>query len=226
MAKTAQDHPTMPSEVTPEVSPFDQFATAAARFVSRAWFFALCVLLVVVWVPSYFVFRDVNTWQLIINTATTIVTFLLVALLQNTQTSSDEAAVPPGQRPYRRRARLPGPGHAPAGLDGGPGRRSVRAAAAGRRHGVRGHRARHRVRAGRRHRSGALVGTPRRADAGPATALRQHRPARDHQHDGVRPGDRTGLRAGRNRRRAPHAVRDRRAYRRGEGEPGGRAAQG
>src|SRR2546423_6025131 len=91
MAKTAQDHPTMPSEVTPEVSPFDQFATAAARFVSRAWFFALCVLLVVVWVPSYFVFRDVNTWQLIINTATTIVTFLLVALLQNTQTRSDEA---------------------------------------------------------------------------------------------------------------------------------------
>jgi len=45
----------------------------------------------VVWVPSYFVFRDVNTWQLIINTATTIVTFLLVALLQNTQTRSDEA---------------------------------------------------------------------------------------------------------------------------------------
>src|SRR2546423_1819855 len=44
MAKTAQDHPTMPSEVTPEVSPFDQFATAAARFVSRAWFFPLGVL--------------------------------------------------------------------------------------------------------------------------------------------------------------------------------------
>jgi low affinity Fe/Cu permease len=81
----------MPSDVTPEVSPFDRFASAAGRFVSRAWFFSLCVLLVVFWVPSYFLFTDVNTWQLIINTATTIVTFLLVALIQNTQTRQDEA---------------------------------------------------------------------------------------------------------------------------------------
>jgi low affinity Fe/Cu permease len=44
-----------------------------------------------VWLPSFFVFRDINTWQLIINTLTTIVTFLLVALLQNTQTRSDQA---------------------------------------------------------------------------------------------------------------------------------------
>ncbi len=35
--------------------------------------------------------RDIDTWQLIINTATTIVTFLMVALLQNTQTRSDQA---------------------------------------------------------------------------------------------------------------------------------------
>lgn len=59
--------------------------------VSRAPFFAFCVLLVVVWLPSYAVFRDINTWQLIINTITTIVTFLLVALLQNSQTRSDLA---------------------------------------------------------------------------------------------------------------------------------------
>ena len=45
----------------------------------------------VVWAPSYFVFRDLDTWQLVINTATTIVTFLLVALLQNTQARSDRA---------------------------------------------------------------------------------------------------------------------------------------
>jgi low affinity Fe/Cu permease len=81
----------MPSEVTPEISFFDRFATEANRFVSRAWFFALCLLLVLLWAPSYFVLRDLNTWQLIINTATTIVTFLLVALLQNTQTRSDDA---------------------------------------------------------------------------------------------------------------------------------------
>jgi low affinity Fe/Cu permease len=70
---------------------FDRFATRAASFVSRAWFFAACVLLVVVWAPSIALIRDIDTWQLIINTATTIVTFLLVALLQNTQTRSDEA---------------------------------------------------------------------------------------------------------------------------------------
>ena len=58
---------------------------------SHAIFFIACVLLVVIWVPSYFVFESLNTWQLVINTATTIVTFLLVALLQNSQRRSDEA---------------------------------------------------------------------------------------------------------------------------------------
>ena len=43
------------------------------------------------WVPSYVVVRNVDTWQLIINTATTIVTFLLVALLQNAARRSDRA---------------------------------------------------------------------------------------------------------------------------------------
>jgi low affinity Fe/Cu permease len=51
----------------------------------------MCVLLVLVWAPSYFVIQSLDTWQLIINTATTIVTFLLVALLQNSQSRSDEA---------------------------------------------------------------------------------------------------------------------------------------
>jgi low affinity Fe/Cu permease len=83
--------PHMPTDVTPNLSLFDRFATHAAKFVSRAWFFAACVLLVLVWCPSILLIRDVNTWQLIINTATTIVTFLLVALLQNTQTRNDAA---------------------------------------------------------------------------------------------------------------------------------------
>jgi low affinity Fe/Cu permease len=83
--------PTMPTEVTDDLSLFDRFATIAAAFVSRAWFFALCVLLVVVWIPSYVLFDTVDTWQLVINTATTIVTFLLVALLQNTQTRANDA---------------------------------------------------------------------------------------------------------------------------------------
>lgn len=70
---------------------FDRLATAVADQVSRAWFFAMCVLLVLLWLPSYFLVANINTWQLIINTMTTIVTFLLVALLQNTQKRSDSA---------------------------------------------------------------------------------------------------------------------------------------
>ena len=41
--------------------------------------------------PSFLLLPDVDTWQLIINTITTIVTFLLMALLQNTQKRADEA---------------------------------------------------------------------------------------------------------------------------------------
>jgi low affinity Fe/Cu permease len=81
----------MPLEVSGDVGFFDRFANAASMIASRAVFFALCVLLVVLWVPSIFLLHDVDTWQLIINTATTIVTFLMVALLQNTQTRSDQA---------------------------------------------------------------------------------------------------------------------------------------
>src|SRR5690348_3469580 len=82
--------PTMPTDVSGDLGFFDRFATATARFASRAWFFAACLLLVVIWAPTI-VFFNIDTWQLIINTATTIVTFLLVALLQNTQTRADEA---------------------------------------------------------------------------------------------------------------------------------------
>jgi low affinity Fe/Cu permease len=85
------DQPVMPSRVDHHVSPFDRFAAAASRFVSQAWFFAACVLVIVLWAPTILVIRDVNTWQLIVNTLTTIVTFLLVALLQNAQTRSDQA---------------------------------------------------------------------------------------------------------------------------------------
>jgi low affinity Fe/Cu permease len=85
------DQVLMPSEVSKEVGFFDRFAGAAAIFASRAYFFAFCVLLILVWAPSYFVIGDLDTWQLIINTATTIVTFLMVALLQNSQTRSDQA---------------------------------------------------------------------------------------------------------------------------------------
>ena len=70
---------------------FDRFAEAASEFASRAVFFIGCALVVLLWLPSYFLFRSLNTWQLIINTLTTIITFLLVALLQNSQRRSERA---------------------------------------------------------------------------------------------------------------------------------------
>jgi low affinity Fe/Cu permease len=70
---------------------FDRFAERASDLVSHAGFFLGCVLLVLVWVPSYFLFGSLDTWQLVINTATTIVTFLLVALLQNAQRRNELA---------------------------------------------------------------------------------------------------------------------------------------
>jgi len=81
----------MPSEVSQRVGPFDLFAGWSSRIASRAAFFSFCVLLVVVWAPTFFLLRDVDTWQLIINTVTTIITFLMVALLQNSQTRTDQA---------------------------------------------------------------------------------------------------------------------------------------
>ncbi len=80
----------MPSEVTGTPGFFDRFAGAASTVASRAPFFAFCVLLIVVWAPTIAVMK-LDTWQLIINTVTTIITFLMVALLQNSQTRADQA---------------------------------------------------------------------------------------------------------------------------------------
>lgn len=82
----------MPTDVDGRKGFFDRFADGADRFTSRAWFFAACVALVVLWVPSIFVVDSIDTWQLLINTPTTIVTFLLVGLSQNTM-RRDSAAL-------------------------------------------------------------------------------------------------------------------------------------
>lgn len=64
---------------------FDRFAAAVSTQVSHAWFFSVCVLLILIWAPSKTLFGSTDTWQLVINTMTTIITFLLVALIQNAQ---------------------------------------------------------------------------------------------------------------------------------------------
>jgi low affinity Fe/Cu permease len=80
----------MPSQVSGEQTAFDKFAGWCSNVVSRAPFFSFCVLLILLWAPLFLVLKF-DTWQLIINTVTTIITFLMVALLQNAQTRNDLA---------------------------------------------------------------------------------------------------------------------------------------
>jgi low affinity Fe/Cu permease len=90
----------MPTDVSTRVGFFDRFAGRASNLASRAPFFAACVLLVVAWLVQGIVVILLNgdfasfldaQYQLEINTTTTIVTFLLVAVLQNSQTRNDQA---------------------------------------------------------------------------------------------------------------------------------------
>ena len=64
---------------------FGLFAARVAHWVGSSWLFFVAVALVVVWGLTGPIFHYSNTWQLVINTATTIVTFLMVFLIQNTQ---------------------------------------------------------------------------------------------------------------------------------------------
>ena len=71
---------------------FTRFAKTTARVTGRPWVFALAAATIVVWLISGPVFGFSDTWQLIINTGTTIITFLMVFLIQNTQ-NRDTAAL-------------------------------------------------------------------------------------------------------------------------------------
>lgn len=74
-----------------EKSFFNRFAEVSSDFVSSAPFFMFCVLLVLVWIPTLPLAGDFDTWQLLINTPTTVLTFLLVAILHNTQRRTEKA---------------------------------------------------------------------------------------------------------------------------------------
>ncbi len=64
---------------------FRRFAHITARAVGSVWAFFLAFLIIVVWAITGPIFHFSDTWQLIINTGTTIVTFLMVFLIQATQ---------------------------------------------------------------------------------------------------------------------------------------------
>jgi low affinity Fe/Cu permease len=64
---------------------FSHFAQATARWTGHPTAFLLAVAVVLIWIVSGPLFNYSDTWQLVINTGTTIVTFLMVFLIQNTQ---------------------------------------------------------------------------------------------------------------------------------------------
>lgn len=70
---------------------FDKLAQAVARGAGRPITFVAATVLVLVWAASGPVFGYSNTWQLVINTGTTIITFLMVFLIQNTQNRDTDA---------------------------------------------------------------------------------------------------------------------------------------
>ena len=70
---------------------FTRFSKGASRATGRPTTFALSIFLVVAWAASGFLFDFSNTWQLVINTFTTVVTFLMVFLIQSTQNRDSEA---------------------------------------------------------------------------------------------------------------------------------------
>ena len=70
---------------------FRVFARHSSIALGTAWAFAGAVLVILVWVLTGPMFHFSDTWQLVINTATTIVTFLMVFLIQNTQNRDAKA---------------------------------------------------------------------------------------------------------------------------------------
>jgi low affinity Fe/Cu permease len=70
---------------------FRIFARRSSRVLGSAWAFASAILIIVVWGLTGPTFHYSDTWQLIINTGTTIVTFLMVFLIQNTQNRDAKA---------------------------------------------------------------------------------------------------------------------------------------
>jgi low affinity Fe/Cu permease len=75
----------------PTDSPFGRFARWVSRRAGHAVSFALALLVILVWAATGPLFGFSDTWQLAINTGTTIVTFLMVFLIQNSQTRDSEA---------------------------------------------------------------------------------------------------------------------------------------
>lgn len=70
---------------------FRKFARHTSSVAGTPWAFILSILIIFVWIFSGPLFNFSDTWQLVINTGTTIITFLMVFLIQNTQNRDSHA---------------------------------------------------------------------------------------------------------------------------------------
>ena len=70
---------------------FRVFARGASELLGSAWVFVLAISIIAVWAATGHFFDYSDTWQLLINTGTTIVTFLMVFIIQNTQNRDSKA---------------------------------------------------------------------------------------------------------------------------------------
>ncbi len=85
MIKKTQKSKNIPRDVKQKLT-FRFLAEKASRYLGSSFTFFIALFFILVWGASGFYFGFDNTWQLLINTATTIGTFLMVILVQNTQT--------------------------------------------------------------------------------------------------------------------------------------------
>ncbi|MBA2585417.1 MAG: low affinity iron permease family protein [Chthoniobacterales bacterium] len=70
---------------------FRVFARRTSEVLGTAWSFVVAIAIIAIWAATGHIFHYSDTWQLIINTGTTIVTFLMVFLIQNTQNRDSKA---------------------------------------------------------------------------------------------------------------------------------------
>ena len=89
--KSARNHKSERPEPRKGKGGFQKFARTSARWTGRPTAFAFAVLFILGWLVTGPIFHFSDTWQLVVNTATTIVTFLMVFLIQNTQNRDSEA---------------------------------------------------------------------------------------------------------------------------------------
>jgi low affinity Fe/Cu permease len=89
--KKANNHKSGRTKPRKSKGGFQKFARLSARWTGRPIAFGLAALFILVWLFTGPIFHFSDTWQLVVNTATTIVTFLMVFLIQNTQNRDSEA---------------------------------------------------------------------------------------------------------------------------------------